>query len=247
MKKDLNFTKDLYIAHRGAHNELNQIPENSMLAFKKAIENKSAFEIDLHLLKDHEIIVFHDDNLKRMTGYDKDVRDCTYEEIKDLKLLETNEVIPLFRDVLKLIEGKVLIVIEFKCDNKAGLLEAKACELLDDYQGKFLVTSFNPFSVKWFKDHRPQFIRGQLSYDFNDQKMSGFRKYILRNMLLNFLTKPDFVAYDIHSISNKVMNKLKMQNIPLFLWTIRTIEDLALAKTYGNIFIYENIKCGESK
>ena len=239
MKKEL--AKGLCIAHRGLHDNENGVPENSMLAFQRAIENNIPIEFDLHILKDNQIVVFHDDNLKRMTGYDKDIKRCSYGELRDLKLLETDETIPLFKDVLELVDGKVLINVEFKCDNKAGILERKACEFLDNYQGKFMVQSFNPLSVKWFKDNRSHFIRGQLSYDFRDMKMNIIKRFILRKMLLNPLTKPDFISYDIHSISGKQINKIKSKGIRLFLWPIRTQEDLELAKTYGDSFIYEKI------
>lgn len=96
MKKDLNFLKNKIVAHRGYHDKDKGIPENSMLAFKRAIDENYLIEFDLHLLKDGKVVVFHDDNLKRMTGIDALIKDKTYEEIKQLKLLDTNERIPLF-------------------------------------------------------------------------------------------------------------------------------------------------------
>ena len=108
MKKDLSFLKENLIAHRGAHNINKGIPENSINAFKEAIKNNYIIELDIHLLKDNNIVVFHDDDLKRMTGVDKKLKDTTYEEIKDLKLQNTDNYIPLFKDVLDLINGKIL-------------------------------------------------------------------------------------------------------------------------------------------
>lgn len=158
--KNLEFLKSNLIAHRGFHNK--EIPENSIKAFKRAIKNNYTIEFDIHLLKDNEIIVFHDDNLKRMTKLDKEVKNVTLKEIKKLKLLETKEKIPTLKEVLKLINGKVPIVIELKCDNKAGLLEKELVKLLDDYDGLFCVKSFNPLTVRWFKKNRPNYIRGLL-------------------------------------------------------------------------------------
>ena len=216
-----------------------------MLAFKKAIENNKAIELDLHLLKDGQIVVFHDDNLKRMTGIDKNIDECTYKDIKDLKLLNTDERIPLFQDVLNLVDGKVLMNIEFKHkiidDINVGELELKASQMLDNYKGKFLVQSFNPYSLKWFKDNRPEFIRGQLSFDFRDKDINIFKKFMLQHMLLNYMTEPDFISYDIYSISKKQADELKKLDIPLLLWTVRTLKDLDLAKKYTNSFIYENL------
>ncbi len=116
--KNLQFLTENLIAHRGYHNMKAGIPENSVGAFEKAIENHYMIELDVHILKDNKIIVFHDDNLERMTGVKKQLKNCTYEEIKDLKLNKTNYTIPLFEEVLKLIDGKVPILIELKTDVK---------------------------------------------------------------------------------------------------------------------------------
>ena len=106
----MNKTKFIFIAHRGIHNNLN-IPENSIKSFKRAISKNIPIELDIHLTSDDKLVVFHDDNLIRMTGLYKKIRKCTYDEISKLKLLNTNEVIPLLSDVLDLINGKVLLDI----------------------------------------------------------------------------------------------------------------------------------------
>lgn len=239
-KKDLNILKEIHISHRGLHNDY--IPENSMMAFKKAVEKGVAIELDLHLLKDNKIVVFHDDNLKRMTGCNRKIKDCTYEDIKNLKLLGSNEKIPLLKDVLDLVKGKVILDIEFKCDKKAGLLEKEACKLLDEYSGIFIVKSFNPFSVLWFKKNRPNFIRGQLSSDFSKDNFNIIKRTILKYMVFNFLTKPDFIAYDFSAITSKQIEKIKRKNIPILLWTIRNNEELESIKKYKCSIIYENIE-----
>ncbi len=95
MKKNLDFLKGIYIAHRGLYHKEKGIPENSIRAFKEAVKRNIPVELDVHLLKDGNIVSFHDDNLSRMTGYNKMIKDCTYEEISGLRLLDTNEKIPL--------------------------------------------------------------------------------------------------------------------------------------------------------
>lgn len=243
MKKDLEFLKNIYIAHRGLHNIEKGIPENSVLAFKEALKINQPIELDLHLLKDGKIVVFHDNNLYRMTGYNRDIKECTYNEIRKLRLLNTDESIPLFEDVLKLINGKVLLDIEFKHDLPAGNLEPKACKYLDNYTGKFVVKSFDPYIVKWFKKHRPNYIRGQLAYDFeDDEELGSLKKFICKKMLLNFITKPNFIAYGLQSLPNKRVAKYRNKNYPILAWTIRLNKDLEKAKKYSDSFIYEKIK-----
>ena len=184
--KNLEFLKDNIFAHRGYHLEKYNVPENSLKSFEKAIQKGYGIEIDLHLLKDGNIVVFHDDNTERMTGVNKLLKDCKYEDIKELRLKETNEHIPLFEEVLKLVDGKVPLLIEYKYDSKLGKLEEKSMELLSKYNGKFAVQSFNPFSVRWFKRNFPEIPRGQLSYDYKNDNICKIKKYILKNVLLKF-------------------------------------------------------------
>ena len=137
------------IAHRGYFNE--KAPENSLAAFQNAIDHGYAIEMDVQLLKDGTIIVFHDKHLKRMTGFDKDLKEVTYEEIKHLKLLDTDEGIPTFRSFLEFIDGRVPIVIEFKNESTSNLLEEKGYDILRSYRGDYVIQSFNPLSIYWFK------------------------------------------------------------------------------------------------
>lgn len=240
MNKDLSFLKDHLIAHRGMHNIEKGIPENSIKAFKEAIKNNYLIELDVHLLKDNTIIVFHDDNLKRMTGIDKKVKDTTYQEIKKLKLNNTNNTIPTLKQVLDIINGKVPVIIELKCDIKSGPLEKELVKILKDYKGKYAVKSFNPKTIYWFKKNYPNIIRGQLSSDFKNKKMNKIKKYLLKNMLLNKITNPDFISYDIKAIPNKTLNKYKNEKLILS-WTIKNKKDLEKAKKYCDNYICENI------
>ena len=102
MNKDLDFLKSNIIAHRGAFNN-KDIPENSIKAFEKAIEKNYIIELDVHILKDNTIVVYHDDNVKRLTGVDKSIIDFNYSQLKELSLLNTKYKIPRLIDVLELV------------------------------------------------------------------------------------------------------------------------------------------------
>lgn len=240
MKKDLNFLKQNLIAHRGMHCIEKGIPENSIEAFKQAIKNNYIIELDIHILKDNSIVVFHDDNLNRMTGVNKELKNVTYKEIKDLKLLNTNNYIPLLSDVLKLINGKVPVIIEFKYDVKTGRLEEKAMEILKEYKGKYAVKSFNVLSVYWFKRNFPKVIRGQLVSKL-EKDTNILRKLLWENMLFNLFTKPDFISYDINGLPNKTVEKYRKEKIILG-WTIKNKEDMEKAKKYCDNYICENFE-----
>lgn len=235
MKKDISFLYDIRIAHRGLHDH--KIKENTIAAFKKALEKEIPIELDLHLLKDNQIIVFHDDTLKRLFHVDKKVKDCTYEEIKAYgKKVGIN--VPLFQEVLDLVCGKVLLDIEFKYDRFPGLLEKRASLLLDKYRGPFLVKSFHPLSVIWFRVCRPTYIRGQLAEDVcKDRKWTG---KLLTSMCFHFLTKPDFIAYEKKGSILKRVQKLR-KKVPILLYTIRSTHELEKYGYLGDGYICENI------
>lgn len=231
--------KNLYISHRGYHNINDGIPENSILSFKKSLDYNHIIELDVHLLKDNKIVVFHDDNLKRVTGIDKKIKDCTYDELNNLKLFNTKEIIPLFEDVLKLVNGKVMLDIELKSDNKVGKLEEELVKLLENYKGEFIVKSFNPFTIRWFNKNRPNYIVGLLCSNYKKEKMNIVKKFVLKHMLFNSFCKFDFLAYNIHALPNKKISKYRKKGFPIFVWVIRNTDELDRAKEYGDSFIFE--------
>lgn len=232
--KDLKFLKETIIAHRGVHNE-KDIIENSLEAFKEAVNKNYIIELDVHFLKDGEVVVFHDDNIERMTGINKNLKDCTYDEIRNIKLLNKNTYIPKFSDVLKLVDGKVPILIELKNDNKVGLLESSLVQILKKYNGKYAVQSFNPLSIMWFKNNYPNIIRGQLVCKFKNKKMDNIKKFVLKTMFFNIITNPDFISHSVDDLSYKEVNKIKKNKFILG-WTVRNKERYdELIKYYDNL------------
>ena len=216
------------IAHRGIHNEA--IPENSMKAFSLALKKNIPIEFDVHILKDKNIVVFHDDNLKRMTNKNKFIKECTYEEIKDLKLKNTDEKIPLLKDVLKLVGGKVLLDIELKMDVTDHSLEDGLIEILKDYNGEVILKSFDYRKVKYLKKHTNYKI-GLLI-----KRMSGFKDFIIRNINFNILIKPDFLACNKNMLDCKSVKTFKKD---IYIWTIKNKDELKIYKS--DYYISENI------
>lgn len=149
-----------YIAHRGLHSEL--VPENSLTAFRLAVEKCLSIELDVRLTKDCRIVVFHDNDLMRMCGIEGKVFDYTYEQLSAFKLKNSDEKIPLLSEVLKIVDGKVPLLIELKGGAPFGELESRVDHMMKKYKGEFAVQSFNPFSVMWFRFHSPKVTRGQL-------------------------------------------------------------------------------------
>lgn len=126
-------------------------------------------------------------------------------------------------------DGKVPIIIELKYDVKNGTLKKEMMEILKFYKGDYVIKSFNPMSVYWFKKNHPEIIRGQLSCDFSKSHMPIIQKYVLKNMLFNIITKPDFISYAIDSLPNRKVEKYRRNKLVLG-WTIRNNEQLQKAK-----------------
>ena len=228
------------IAHRGLFNS--DYPENSLSAFDNAIRNNYGIELDVQFTKDKKVVVFHDDNLKRMTSDARDVNELNYKELKKLKLLDSGENIPLLTDVLQLVNSRVPIVIEIKnCKNIIELGEA-TYEITQKYQGEYAVESFNPNVIEWFKKNAPDVIRGQLSGDYKkfDGKMNILQRFILTNLLLNFKSKPNFVAYELDSLPNYMVSYLRNRGMIIISWTIKNIKDLEKAKIYSDNYIFDS-------
>lgn len=229
-------------AHRGLHG--NGVPENSMEAFRRAKAAGYGIELDIHLLKDGNLAVIHDSLLVRTTGAEGRVEDLMTEQLKDYKLEGTDETIPLFQDVLDLYAGAAPIVVELKeVGNCAALCEA-ACNMLESYDGQYCLESFDPRCVYWLRKNRPDLIRGQLTENYfkkSKAKLPWYLKLILRHQVLNFLTKPDFVAYrfaDRKTVSNTLCRKLwGMQGVT---WTLRSREEYDAAVAEGWLPIFES-------
>ena len=231
-------------AHRGLHRK--GIPENSMAAFRAALDGGYGIEFDLHLLRDGNLAVIHDSLLKRTTGKAGRVEDLTVEELKNYRLEGTEETIPTFRELLELYAGKAPLIVELKPvdGNHAALCEA-ACAMLEDYKGVYCMESFDPRCVRWLKENRPEIIRGQLSENFlkSDPKMSLGLRLVLTHQMMNFLSVPDFVAYkfaDRKSTSPYVCRRFwKAQGVS---WTLKTKEEYDTAVKEGWLPIFEGFE-----
>jgi len=230
--KDLTFLTSSLIAHRGLHND--KIGENTIVSFEKAISKGYIIEFDVRLTKDNEVIIYHDNNLKRLTGINKEVSDLNYSEIKKITL-KTGEHIPTLKEALKVINGKVPILIELKVDGHVGQLEKEVIKYLDNYNGKFAIQSFNPLSLYWFKKNRKNYIRGQLvTLEYN---INFIANIICKHMILNPITKPDFISSNIKRLPNQ---RLRNKYI-LIGWTVKNKQQLDKYKNCCDNLIVDGI------
>ena len=150
-------------AHRGLHCAQDGIPENSLPAFRRAVEAGYGIELDLHLTTDGQLVVFHDDTLDRVCGVTGRVDEKSYAELQQLRLLGTEERIPLFSEVLDIVAGKIPMIVEVKYQKNYPALCEKMMSQLRDYTGLYCVESFHPQVILWMKNHAPAVARGLLS------------------------------------------------------------------------------------
>lgn len=229
-------------AHRGLHKE--GMPENSMAAFRAALQKGYGIELDIHLLKDGNLAVIHDHALVRTTGAQGQIEDLTTEELQNFHLEGTGETIPTFRQVLELFDGKAPLIVELKAINgNHGALVDTAMEQLKDYKGIYCVESFDPRCILYLKKHYPQIIRGQLTENFlaGKGKLPWIIKLLLTCQLGNFLLQPDFVAYkfaDRKNLGNYLVRKFwGVQGVT---WTLKNPQEHSQAVAEGWIPIFED-------
>ncbi len=240
---DMSRFKGYAFAHRGLF-ITGVVPENSMAAFIKAKENGYGIEFDVHLTKDGTLAVMHDSSLMRTVGVERKITDLTREELGMYYLENTGETIPEFKEVLNLINGEAPLIIELKSDenNYAQLCRA-VCKELQGYNGAYCLESFDPRCIRWLCRHRPKIIRGQLSENFlkhKNLKLFAFHLF-LTSLCVNFLTRPDFVAYcydDRKNLPYRLCKSLwRMQGV---VWTVKNEDDYKKAVSDNEIVIFED-------
>lgn len=226
----------MLIAHRGIHNNLD-IPENSIKAFNKAINENIAIELDIQLTKDNELIVFHDHNLKRMTNNNSLVEDLNLKEIKQLKLLDTNEHIPTLEEVLNLINGKVLIDIEIKNTKRINNIVNILINNLNSYKGEIIIKSFNPKIIKKLKKITYNYKYGLLIKEKYPKKLQTL---IMKSNLILLYCRPNFLAISKNLSKTKRFKKLK-NKYQIYIWTIKNTNEIDIYKDYGEHYICNNL------
>ncbi len=241
-RPDYTAFKDSNFAHRGFHNIGLKRPENSLGAFKTAIELGYGIEIDIQLTKDQKVVVFHDFDLKRVCGVDQMVCELTYEELQKLYLFDSNEKIPLFSDLLELVDGKVPLLIELKCKNGKDRIAPEADKILAGYKGTYYIQSFHPLALRWYKKNRPNVIRGQLAECYEGQKELGksVAFFLQQHLIFNVLCRPDFISYNWKHGKEWSLNICKyIYKSPLAAWTIRSKEEYEKARHKFDVKIFE--------
>lgn len=204
MLKDLSFLKSAKIAHRGIFDN-KRIYENTISSYVRALKYKYIIHIDAVMLKDGVIVCFHDLDMERMLHVEGSIENMTYDELMYIAKYQ----IPTLDEALKIIDGKVPIIIELRNKKKKHLFEQKISELLDNYSGLFSIQSFYLSILKWFYKNRKDYVIGYLICKKNYMKDYFFKKYDYLNV--NILLYSDSRIKRIKAnklvIGYKILNK----------------------------------------
>jgi len=233
------------IAHRGFHDPSNGIFENTLSAAKEAIERGYAIECDIQETKDGEIVVFHDDDLDRLTSECGPVLLKNKEQLGSLRVGTSNDTIPCLSDFLDAIGGRVPLIVEIKSrfDGNTSLAE-RVCEAARHYSGPVALKSFDPDVVAAVRHHAPDIPRGVIGLaDYSHGEWDGLSKD-KKNQLANLLhfpqTQPDFLSWYVGDLRNSApfLTRL-LGHRPVLAWTVRTGEQREEAARYADQMIFE--------
>lgn len=241
------FTKQP-IAHRGYFDNGSDAPENSLAAFQRAIDHGYAIELDTQLSASGTVVVMHDKSLLRSSRVDRNVDNMTDAELAECRLFGSDEKVPTFQEVLDLIDGQVPLLVEIKGEagDDVAAISAATAELLDSYDGAYVVQSFNPFVLQWFKENRPNVARGFLCKDFiaDPQGQSLVNRVALTCMFTNVVSRPNFISYEFATSGQPTFMVMKaFSGVPCLAWTLKSQQELDDASAAGfDGFIFDSFE-----
>ncbi len=225
------------IAHRGLHDA--NTPENSLAAFRKAMEKGYNIEIDIHIMSDGEIAVFHDSNLLRMCGVDKKIAQLDSQALANYRLKDTDERIPTLGELLELIDGKVGLLIEIKSHKSAAGKALHKYIEASGYKGNYAVQSFFPHSLLWLRRNSTGIPIGILTFNYRTVGLFGLLGRYLSKGALRRSIRPDFIAFKINHIPYGELIKQREKGMKVLTWTVDTAEKLFTAQRYTDNVIFE--------
>lgn len=220
---------DRPIAHRGLHDRARGIIENSASAFEAACRAGYTIECDVQLSRDGIPMIFHDDDLDRLTGVGGPVGNRTMAELASYRLLgsEADDRPQSFADFLAQVNGRVLLQIELKQQFSTAATQVLAQTVLDalaSYRGPVTIESFDPNLLVALRKRGARMPLGIVTYDYNepnwDQGLSAQTRFVLRNLLHWPLTRFDFISCRDSSLDLPAVKFFRAMGIPVTTWTI---------------------------
>ncbi len=235
------------IAHRGYHDKADGRVENSLSAFTAAIDAGYGIELDLQLSRDSVAMVFHDDQLDRLTEESGRVRDRDAQDLTKITLSGGSDHIPTLATVLNHVAGRVPLLIELKDQHGAmgdtdNALEHATAKALKDYEGAVALMSFNPNMVANVATLCPDLPRGIVSSAW--RKIDGSNVPATTRARLAGIPDFDrvgasFISHDVTNLDNPRVEELKELGTPILCWTVRNPEQEITARKIADNITFE--------
>jgi glycerophosphoryl diester phosphodiesterase len=223
--------KGVVYAHRGLHGP--QAVENSPSAFAAAIQAGLGIECDVQESADRQAVVFHDQDLSRLTGETGAVAGRTAAELARIVLRGSPDAIPSLRGVLEQVAGRAPLLIEIKTarEREVAALCRTVRRDLAGYRGSCAVMSFDPRVGGWFRRNAPTVVRGLVVSE--SEGGEGKRRCAL------WQARPDFIAYSIRDLPSRFAAAQRARGVPVLTWTVSTRALLDRARQHADGFIAE--------
>jgi glycerophosphoryl diester phosphodiesterase len=212
------------IAHRGLHAAADGRPENSLAAFERACGLGFPAELDVRLTRDGRVAVFHDRALRRMTGARGRIEDRDAAELRGLRLLRTNQRVPLLDEVLELVDGRVPLLVELKAGAPPAALEAAVLDALRGYRGEVAIQSFKLRTVRELDRQEPPHAIGHLWH---------------RRSLPATGDRVAFVGCHVGGAPRRAVQRRREAGDVVLAWTVRSPEQADRALRFVDNYIFE--------
>jgi glycerophosphoryl diester phosphodiesterase len=231
------------IAHRGLHTKSKGVIENTAGAFEAAIKGNYAIECDVQLTSDGEAIVFHDNDLDRLTEAKGPVRALTAQQLKQINLKATSDRMQTLSELLEQVDGRTSLVIELKSlwDDNDGLAK-RALQVLESYDGPYCLMSFDPDLLACLRALSPQTVRGIVADRTTDPYYNTLplaKRYSMRTFAHLAETQPHFVSYYWRELPFEPVTEIRKVGHPVITWTLRSKEEASEALRYCDQITFE--------
>lgn len=219
------------------------IPRSSLSAFDSAKAEGYGIALTVQLTADQRLVVFPDNDLKRLCGIQGRICNMNASQLKDLRLGRSEERIPSLASVLKLIDGHVPLLIEIRPAPNTEQLCKRLSELMDGYSGAFALRSADPRVLSFFKKYRPRFARGQTVRERYPRSIGALRGFAMKHMLTNVISRPDFFVIDRRLVREPAfLIATRLFHSKGFVRGIRAEEQYRACRRHSLYAVFENIR-----
>ena len=236
------------IAHRGLHDRAAGIPENTIAAAEAAIAGNYAIECDVQPSADGEAMVFHDEDLGRLTQASQPIASRTVEELAALTVGGSAERIPTLTDFLGKIAGRTPLIIEIKTGYSGDLtLTRRVADIVSKYQGPIALKSFDPRTVHALIALAPDRPRGIIAEGERENGAYASLPPSIRHVLANLLhlheTRPDFLSWRVGDLPSGPPYLCRLLGLlPVMTWTVRDEAQRAIAMAHADQMVFEGFQ-----